>query len=194
MQVTLLTAADAVQYRALMLQAYELAADAFTTTREEREAEPASFWLKRIADPAGLSAAFGAFDDGRLLGTVALEFSRKPKTCHKGLVIGMYVAPQARGRGAGQALMRALIGHAESRPGLRTLVLTVTAGNQPALELYRSFGFETFGTEPMAILTPDGFKAKVHMWRALTPSVCIQLAGAAAPGPGDAKAGVPRLG
>jgi RimJ/RimL family protein N-acetyltransferase len=170
LQVAMLTAADVPQYRSLMLQAYELAADAFTSTREEREAEPEAFWLGRIADPAGRSAAFGAFDGGRLLGTVALEFSNKPKTRHKGLVIGMYVAPPARGRGAGRALMQALMACAETRPGLSTLQLTVTEGNQPAIALYRAFGFEAFGTEPMAILTPGGFRAKVHMWRALGPN------------------------
>jgi RimJ/RimL family protein N-acetyltransferase len=167
MHVALLTAADAAQYRSLMLEAYERAADAFTSTRDERQAEPESFWLKRIADPTGLNAAFGAFEDGQLLGTVALELSRKPKTRHKGLVIGMYVAPRARGSGAGRALMQAMLAHAESTAGLLTLVLTVTEGNQPAIELYRRFGFEAFGTEPMAILTPDGFKGKVHMWRRL---------------------------
>lgn len=150
-----------------MLEAYELAADAFTSTRAEREAEPESFWLQRIADPSGLSAAFGAFEGGRLLGTVALECSRRPKTRHKGLVIGMYVAPPGRGSGAGRALMQALIACAEARPGLQTLHLTVTDGNQAAIRLYREFGFEAFGTEPMAILTSDGFRAKVHMWRLL---------------------------
>ena len=63
--------------------------------------------------------------------------------------------------------MQALLQHAEGLPGLRTLVLTVTEGNQPAIGLYCRCGFETFGTEPMAILTPDGFKAKVHMWRSI---------------------------
>lgn len=164
MQVALLAAANATQYRSLMLEAYELAADAFTSTREERQAEPESFWLERIADPAGLSAAFGAFQSGKLLGTVALEFSSKPKTRHKGLVLGMYVSPQARRKGAGRALMQALLEHAQGKPGLLTLHLTATEGNQPAIDLYRSFGFEIFGTEPMAILTPDGFRAKVHMW------------------------------
>ena len=109
MHIALLEAANAPQYQALMLQAYELAADAFTSTREEREAEPASFWIRRIADPSGAGAALGAFEGTQLLGSVALEFSRKPKTRHKALVIGMFVAPQARGTGAGRALIDALI-------------------------------------------------------------------------------------
>jgi len=51
MHVARLQPSDAPQYRELMLQAYELAADAFTSTAGERAAEPESFWVKRIADP-----------------------------------------------------------------------------------------------------------------------------------------------
>jgi ribosomal protein S18 acetylase RimI-like enzyme len=147
-----------------MLGAYELAADAFTSTAEERAAEPESFWVKRIADPSGMSAAFGAFVGQELIGTVALEFSAKPKTKHKALVIGMYVVPPARGRSAGRALLEAAVQHAKSKNGILLLTLTATEGNEHAIKLYSGAGFEVFGTEPMGILTPTGYKAKVHMW------------------------------
>jgi len=167
MHIALLMPADAPQYRKLMLEAYELAADAFTSTAEERAVEPDSFWVKRIADPTGMSAAFGAFKGPDLVGTVALEFSAKPKTRHKALVIGMYVAPSARGAGAGRELLAAAVKCAEDRQGVLLLNLTVTEGNEPAVSLYRSAGFEAFGVEPMAIRTPSGYKAKIHMWRAI---------------------------
>ena len=112
MHVAPLQLADAPYYRALMLEAYELATDAFTSTAAERVTEPLSFWEKRIADPSGLSVAFGAFEGGALIGSVALEFSAKPKTKHKGHVIGMYVAPTARGTRAGRALMQAAVARA----------------------------------------------------------------------------------
>ena len=162
MHVALLKPSDAPRYRALMLQAYDLAADAFTSTAEERAAEPQSWWINRIADP--LSAAFGAFEDNELVGTVALEFSAKPKTMHKAHILGMYVSPACRGSGAGKALLSALIEHARTRAGTLLLTLTVTEGNEAAIGLYRAVGFQEFGTEPWAILTPSGFKAKVHMW------------------------------
>jgi RimJ/RimL family protein N-acetyltransferase len=164
MRVVRLQPSDAPQYRGLMLQAYELAADAFTSTAAERAAEPVSFWVKRIADSTGLSAAFGAFEGEELIGTVALEFSAKPKTKHKALLIGMYVAPVARGKGVGRALLEAIVKHARAKEGLHLLTLTVTEGNESAVNLYRSVGFQTFGVEPMAILTQSGFTAKVHMW------------------------------
>jgi RimJ/RimL family protein N-acetyltransferase len=164
MHVARLQPLDSSQYRQLMLEAYELAADAFTSTAAERAAEPDSFWVKRIADPTGMSAAFGAFEGHELVGTVALEFSAKPKTKHKALVIGMYVTPAARGRRAGYALIEAAMEHARTREGILVLTLTATEGNEPAIHLYSAAGFEVFGIEPMAILTPSGYKAKVHMW------------------------------
>ncbi|NRF67480.1 GNAT family N-acetyltransferase [Aquincola sp. S2] len=167
MHVARLTAADAPEYRRLMLHAYEQAADSFTSTAEERAAEPESWWADRIAAPDGKGVAFGAFHEGKLVGTVAVEFSKKPKTLHKAQLIGMFVVDEVRGLGAGKALVQAAIEHARSRPEVAVMTLTVTEGNEPAVNLYASCGFEAFGTEPMAMLTPSGFKSKVHMWRKL---------------------------
>jgi ribosomal protein S18 acetylase RimI-like enzyme len=72
--------------------------------------------------------------------------------------------PSARGLGAGKALLQAAVAAAASRAGVRVATLTVTEGNAPAIALYEACGFKAFGTEPMAIATPGGFKSKVHMW------------------------------
>lgn len=161
--VRALTAADAPRYRELMLEAYVQAADAFTSTAEERLAEPLSWWIDRIAAPSGLGQSFGAFQDEGLVGTVALEHSAKPKTRHSALVVGMYVTSAARRLGCASRLMRTLIDAALAKPGLRQLRLTVTEGNEPAIHLYTSLGFSAWGTEPMAIRTPSGYRGKVHM-------------------------------
>ena len=75
----------------------------------------------------------------------------------------MYVEPSARRLGAGAMLMQAAISVARAQPGLRMLRLTVTQGNEAALRLYESVGFSAWGVEPLAIYTPSGYKAKVHM-------------------------------
>ena len=167
MQIHVLEASDALPYRELMLEAYVRAADAFTSTAEERAAEPESWWVKRIAHPQGLSAAFGAREGTELLGTVALEYSAKPKTKHSALLIGMYVREQARGNGLGKALLQAAIQNVVARQGTKVITLTVTQGNEPAVCLYKAAGFQVWGTEPMAIFTPHGYKDKVHMWRSV---------------------------
>ena len=167
MRVASLTHADVLPYRALMLEAYAMAPDAFTSTPQERAAEPESWWLNRIADPSGLTAVFGAFNAGDLVGTVALEFASKPKTRHKCHLIGMYVKPMVRGCGAGRLLVSAAISHARARSGLEVITLTVTQGNAPAQGLYRSVGFRRFGIESMAIRSEGRYLSKVHMWMAL---------------------------
>ena len=167
MHINRLAAPDAPRYRSLMLHAYEAAADAFTSTPDERAAEPESWWVKRIADPKGLSVSFGAFNSEELVGTVTVEFSAKPKTRHKALIIGMFVLESARGQGIARTLVKAALEAAASRPEVLVVTLTASEGNGPALSLYESFGFKAFGIEPLAINTPQGFISKVHMWLAL---------------------------
>jgi ribosomal protein S18 acetylase RimI-like enzyme len=164
MRIARLAASDAERYRALMLRAYEVAADAFTSTAEERAAQSESWWVKRIADPASLSIGYGAFIGDELAGTATIEFATKPKTRHKAHLIGMFVSEALRGRGVGRALVQAALAAAAARPGVVVVTLSVTEGNAPAIALYESCGFRTFGIEPMAIATPSGFKSKVHMW------------------------------
>lgn len=162
--IVVLSALNAPQYKAVMLHAYENAADAFTSTPEERAKEPDAWWVKRIADPEAMTIAFGAIEGTDLVGTVALEFSAKPKTKHKALVVGMYVMPAWRSNGLARGLLQAAIDHCVARGDILAVQLEVTEGNEPAAKLYREFGFAQYGLEPMAVLTPSGFKSKVHMW------------------------------
>jgi ribosomal protein S18 acetylase RimI-like enzyme len=179
MHVRPLEPAEHQALRALMLEGHELAADAFTTTAAERAAEPADWWVRRIGGAGSLNQAFGAFDGGLLVGSVSVEYAAKAKTRHQALVVGMYVRPAHRGRGAGAALIRAVIEHARARPGVRLLTLTVTQGNDAAIRLYESVGFEAFGVEPMAIFNGDRYLGKVHMSLLLPQG---GGAGAASPG------------
>ncbi len=163
MRIATLTATDAAPYRELMLEAYEQAPDAFTTTAAERREEPDSWWIKRIGSSDGLGTSFGAWQAASLVGTVAIEYSAKPKTRHSALILGMYVQPTHRGKGIGVALMKAAIAAAAARPEIIALTLTLTEGNERALRLYHSVGFISWGTQPNAIRTESGLKGKVHM-------------------------------
>ncbi|MCB8966394.1 MAG: GNAT family N-acetyltransferase [Ardenticatenaceae bacterium] len=177
MHIATLTASDVTQYRELMLYAYATAPDAFTSTPEERAAEPEAWWLKRVADPSGQSIAFGAFQNSQLVGTVTIEFSVKPKTRHKAHLIGMFVHESCRGLGGGAQLVGAALAAARTRSEVRLVTLTVTEGNVPAITLYERCGFRAFGIEPMAIATPEGFKGKVHMWIPIDPITMASVSG-----------------
>jgi len=57
----------------------------------------------------------------------------------------VYVAPGARGRGLGRALLAALIDRARAQ-GLHVMVAAIEAGNAPSLALHRALGFRQVGT------------------------------------------------
>lgn len=161
-----LTPADAPAYRALMLQAYATAPDAFTATVAEREALPLGWWEARVsAAPDAAQLVVGAFDGGRLVGAAGLRFERRPRTRHKALLFGLTVDAGARGRGVARALTEAALEHARRSPETRVVQLRVMETNAPARRLYASLGFEAFGTEPLAVRMDDGFVAVVHMSR-----------------------------
>ena len=153
---------SATAYRALMLEAYALVPDAFTSTPDERAALPMSWWEKRLGAKDD-SRAFGAFVGDTLVGSIVLERGDRAKTRHKGHIVGMYVRESHRGQGLGLALMEAAMDAARAWDGLRIVTLTVSKGNDSAIALYERCGFRAFGTEPLAIAVGDRFIGKVHM-------------------------------
>ena len=163
MLIRALEPADLEEYRALMLEAFEVDADAFTSTRLEREQKASAWWLARMNHPLDLGRAFGAFQAGQMVGTVAIEYSDRFKTRHKGHVVGMYVRSAQRGQGLAQALLAAVVADARARPSISMLTLTCTQGNARAQHLYASAGFEVFGVEPRAIFNGHEYTSKVHM-------------------------------
>lgn len=64
------------------------------------------------------------------------------RSIHSSRLAAMGIARDARGRGAGSWLMRVLIEEAYVR-GDREMVLEVIEQNQPAVKLYRKYGFES---------------------------------------------------
>lgn len=164
MEIKRLVAADLLQYRELMLHAYATEPDSFLATPEERRAQPDSWWLQRLTDGEGSSQAWGAFQQGQLVGSLALAFFERRKERHKARILGLFVGKPFRGNGLGTRLLEAALGAARARAGIRVLILTVAEDNGPAVHLYESLGFRAFGSEPMALATENGFKAILHMW------------------------------
>lgn len=160
-----LTPADAPAYRALMLDAYAGHPEAFTSTVAERAPLPLAWWEARLPEgDAPASLTVGAFDaNGALVGAAGLLFETRERWRHKATLFGMVVVPAARGAGIGRALVDALLAAARARPGLRSVQLTVTQGNEAALRLYEAAGFRIYGNEPMAVAHAQGFLAKLHM-------------------------------
>lgn len=98
-----------------------------------------AFQRKRLEDTSPGRLHLGAVIDGKLIGTAAL-MRLENRRAHVG-TIGMGVHDAYQGRGAGNALMTALLAHADRWLGLRRVELTVYADNARAIGLYQRHGF-----------------------------------------------------
>ncbi|MGE7957395.1 N-acetyltransferase family protein [Pseudomonas sp. NPDC089530] len=163
MSIQRLDVAHASAYRALMLEAYERHPQAFTSSIAERAVLPLSWWKSRLSSP--LDLLLGAFKEGELVGIGGLAFEVREKARHKATLFGLYVSQSYRHSGLGYRLIQALLQEARQRPGLRLMQLTVTAGNDAALALYRRCGFVQFGLEPLAVRVGVEYFDKLHLWR-----------------------------
>ena len=63
-------------------------------------------------------------------------------------IISMWVAPAARGRGVGDAIIEHLTRWWADHHRLAPLVLSVRIGNEPAIRLYERHGFVDTGVSP----------------------------------------------
>lgn len=152
-----LDTADAEAFRALRLEALRLEPDAFGSTYESEAADPPERFRATLAP----GRVFGLFRDRMLVGIAGYSVDAWEKSRHKAGLWGMYVQPQARGRGAGTALMRALITAAASE--VEILQLKVVSTNQAALALYRALGFEQYGLERRALKQGTRYDDEVLM-------------------------------
>ncbi|HEU0178784.1 MAG TPA: GNAT family N-acetyltransferase [Blastocatellia bacterium] len=86
-----------------------------------------------------------ALIDGAVVGVIGLHTSFRPRVNHRG-EIGMMVRDDWQGKGVGTAMMQAVIDLADRWLNLTRIELTVFTDNEPAIALYRKFGFEIEGT------------------------------------------------
>ncbi len=95
----------------------------------------------------------GAYESANapLIGVVGLLRNQSDKERHKASVVGMYVAPEAAGRGVGRALLNELLARAAQVEGLRQIQLMVSSRNEAARKLYESLGFRKYGCEVDAL-------------------------------------------
>jgi len=135
-------------YRELRLRALLDSPDAFGSTWAAESERPDAAWLQRLESGVasrGDQPLVAELDGAR----VGLAWGRvdesDPAVAH---LYQMWVAPEARGCGAGKLLVERVIEWARAA-GFARLVLAVSIGNGPAERLYERAGFRFFG-EPLA--------------------------------------------
>lgn len=138
------TADDWQRVRDLRLAALADAPDAFWSTVEEERDRPEQEWRAWIERERTALLIATARDGVRArdAGIVVVGPHHEDGTA-AGLY-AVWVAPWARGRGVGGALMRAAVARAEQM-GFPRILLDVGDHNAPAIALYERFGFEPTG-------------------------------------------------
>jgi GNAT superfamily N-acetyltransferase len=131
---------DVARVRALRLRSLADAPDAFWVSLEDEQATPEDVWRERLGDPDG--PFFVVVEDGVDVGLA--RGSRHWRHDGDAILTHVWVAPEARGCGAGQALVEAVTSWARDG-GFRQLRLEVADDNAPAVRLYARMGFTPSG-------------------------------------------------
>jgi len=145
--------------RANRLRALQDAPHAFEATYEESAARPPESWKRQLADLATFVAVDGEHDVGMVRGG---PHSILADTAY---LISMWVAPEALGRGVGQALIQAIVQWAKAT-GYARVVLDVGTHNTRAIALYARSGFVAVD-EPRPLPAPREHLREQQMARVL---------------------------
>ena len=126
--------------REIRLAALRDAPDAFASTYPREETLDEAAWRARIARGGCFLAYVPEISASEPVG-LAGGYEAEPGTVG---LISMWVRPQARGHGVGEALIAAVLDWAQARHA-RSVHLWVTETNQPARGLYERCGFKPTG-------------------------------------------------
>lgn len=103
-------------------------------------------WRKRLAEPEPGLVLLLACHESEPVGVLGLHtFATQPRRRHCAW-LGMVVRDDWQGKGVGTELMKVALDLADNWLNYERLDLTVFTDNEPALRLYRKFGFEIEGT------------------------------------------------
>lgn len=157
-----LTPADAPAYAALRREMLADAPWAFGSSLEDDARLDPAVVAARLSEP--WQAIVGGFDEaGRLVGAAGVFKAHHVKSAHRAHVWGMYVSPSARGRGLGEAILRAALGIARTWPGVTSVLLSVSVRAAAARRLYERMGFRAWGIEPAALVVDGVAVDEAHM-------------------------------
>ena len=136
--------------RRIRLEALRDAPDAFGSTYAEEAASDEAAWQRSMSSGVTFFAYLSKINGTDPVGLVA-AFQEKPGRVE---LVSLWVRPQARGQGVGEALVAAVIGWAEARI-VTSVHLWVIEINKHAWVLYERCGFALTGERQPLPSKPD---------------------------------------
>ncbi len=103
-------------------------------------------WRKRLAEPPEGFFSLVACVDGEVVGQIGLHTNPNRPRRHHVAELGMTVRDDWQGKGIGTALMQAAVDLADKWLNIERIELQVYTDNEPAVRLYKKFGFNIEGT------------------------------------------------
>jgi RimJ/RimL family protein N-acetyltransferase len=168
-EIRALTGDDAVALWNIRLEALESEPTAFGSSPAKHKGIPVEEFRGRLtADPAN-HFFIGAFADGELAGMAGFIREAGEKERHKGVVVGVYLRQELRGKGVGRAMLKGLLDRAMKIEGLEQIVLKVATTQPAAMAAYRSLGFTSFGYEERALYIDGQYIDEEYMVRRCKP-------------------------
>lgn len=162
MQIRTLAPSDAAAFQVLRLRSLRECPESFASSYEEEVDTPLQEIEKRL-QPNAASAVFGAFKGSELCALAGLQRESMAKLAHKSFIWGVYVAPEARGRGVGAQIMLHALNYAAIVLGTSQVNLSVNTKNSAAVSLYKKVGFVEYGLERGYMLVGGVLQDEYHM-------------------------------
>ncbi len=100
----------------------------------------AGFWQNFYSGKGGGCVEFVAVCEGRAVGHLGILLNQHPRRKHVAS-FGIAIHPDYQGKGVGTAMMAELIRLADHWLNLIKIELSVFIDNEPAIALYKKFGF-----------------------------------------------------
>ncbi len=140
-----------------------------TSISFETEVPSVAEFRRRILEFSAEYPYLAAVEDGRITGYAYAHAFHERAAYRWTVETSIYVSEQARGRGVGRRLYRALLALLEAQ-GVKHACAIVTIPNEPSLHFHRSMGFEAGGVLPDFGYKLGAWHSVAYLCRALGDS------------------------
>ncbi len=148
MNIRKLTIDDLDDYKNIRLELLTNHPENFGSDALEEAAFEEQMWTKRIINKNVDS--YGAFYEEEIVGLAVCVKNPRRKMKHFAHISSIYVKPSMRGHKIARNIIGEIINNCINS-GLEFVRLSVVTTNEPAINLYKSMGFEAYGTEKKSI-------------------------------------------